>query len=128
MDQFGVAPLARVRPDDLRAVLAALLRRRLPGAARRIVGGGVVDRAAQLPQLGSPVPAPDILRCPVGLGCRGQRGNGLMCRHLGWLGTPVSISSLMLDPPQGLRVQSYAPRRQKHGLMNADGWGVGFFD
>ncbi|MBJ7384511.1 MAG: ergothioneine biosynthesis protein EgtC, partial [Mycolicibacterium sp.] len=23
---------------------------------------------------------------------------------------------------------SYAPRRQKHGLMNADGWGVGFFD
>jgi len=25
-------------------------------------------------------------------------------------------------------VQSYSPRRQKHGLMNADGWGVGFFD
>jgi gamma-glutamyl hercynylcysteine S-oxide hydrolase len=51
-----------------------------------------------------------------------------MCRHLGWLGADVTISSLMLDPPHGLRVQSYAPRRQKHGLMNADGWGVGFFD
>jgi glutamine amidotransferase len=51
-----------------------------------------------------------------------------MCRHLGWLGAEVSVSSLMLDPPSGLRVQSYAPRRQKHGLMNADGWGVGFFD
>ncbi|MDT5117072.1 MAG: gamma-glutamyl hercynylcysteine S-oxide hydrolase [Mycobacterium sp.] len=51
-----------------------------------------------------------------------------MCRHLGWLGADVSVSSLMLDPPSGLRVQSYAPRRQKHGLMNADGWGVGFFD
>lgn len=51
-----------------------------------------------------------------------------MCRHLGWLGTDVSVSSLMLDPPFGLRVQSYAPRRQKHGVMNADGWGVGFFD
>ncbi len=51
-----------------------------------------------------------------------------MCRHLGWLGTDVSVSSLVLDPPCGLRVQSYAPRRQKHGLMNADGWGVGFFD
>lgn len=51
-----------------------------------------------------------------------------MCRHLGWLGTDVSISSLVLDPPFGLRVQSYAPRRQKHGLLNADGWGVGFFD
>ena len=51
-----------------------------------------------------------------------------MCRHLGWLGSEVTISSLVLDPPHSLRVQSYAPRRQKHGLMNADGWGVGFFD
>ncbi|GFG65927.1 gamma-glutamyl-hercynylcysteine sulfoxide hydrolase [Mycobacterium kubicae] len=51
-----------------------------------------------------------------------------MCRHLGWLGAQVPVSSLMWDPPQGLRVQSYAPRRQKHGLLNADGWGVGFFD
>jgi glutamine amidotransferase len=51
-----------------------------------------------------------------------------MCRHLAWLGADISVSSLVLDPPHGLRVQSYAPRRQKHGLMNADGWGVGFFD
>ena len=51
-----------------------------------------------------------------------------MCRHLGWLGAGVTVSSLVLDPPHGLRVQSYAPRRQKHCLMNADGWGVGFFD
>lgn len=51
-----------------------------------------------------------------------------MCRHLGWLGNEVTLSSLMLEPPHSLLVQSYAPRRQKHGLMNADGWGVGFFD
>jgi len=51
-----------------------------------------------------------------------------MCRHLGWVGEPQSVASLVLDPPSGLLVQSYAPRRQKHGLMNADGWGVGFFD
>ncbi|GAA4295133.1 ergothioneine biosynthesis protein EgtC [Mycobacterium paraffinicum] len=51
-----------------------------------------------------------------------------MCRHLGWLGAGVTVSSLVLDPLYGLRVQSYAPRRQKHGLLNADGWGVGFFD
>lgn len=50
-----------------------------------------------------------------------------MCRHLGWLGAVVPVSSLVLDPPNGLLVQSYAPRRQKHGTMNADGWGVGFF-
>ena len=51
-----------------------------------------------------------------------------MCRHLGWVGEPRSIASLVLEPPSGLLVQSYAPRRQKHGLINADGWGVGFFD
>lgn len=50
-----------------------------------------------------------------------------MCRHLGWLGDPVSVASLVLEPANSLLVQSYAPRRQKHGLMNADGWGVGFF-
>lgn len=51
-----------------------------------------------------------------------------MCRHLGWLGEPVSVASLVLDPPYALLVQSYSPRRQKHGLVNADGWGVGFID
>ena len=51
-----------------------------------------------------------------------------MCRHLGWLGAPVTVGSLVLEPPNGLVVQSYSPRRQKHGLLNADGWGVGFFD
>ena len=50
-----------------------------------------------------------------------------MCRHLGWLGEPCSLASLLLDPPHGLRVQSYAPRRQKYGMVNADGWGAGFF-
>ncbi|OBH16759.1 ergothioneine biosynthesis protein EgtC [Mycolicibacter sinensis] len=51
-----------------------------------------------------------------------------MCRHLGWLGRPRSLAELTLEPPHGLLVQSYAPRRQRHGLLNADGWGAGFFD
>jgi glutamine amidotransferase len=49
-----------------------------------------------------------------------------MCRHLAWIGEPRTVSSLVLDPPFGLEHQSYAPRRQLRGLMNADGWGVGF--
>jgi glutamine amidotransferase len=57
-----------------------------------------------------------------------EERTALMCRHIGWLGEPVSVSSLVLDPPYGLVTQSYSPRRQKHGLVNADGWGVGFFD
>ena len=51
-----------------------------------------------------------------------------MCRHLGWLGRPRTLASLMLEPPSSLLVQSYAPRRQRYGTVNADGWGVGFFD
>lgn len=50
-----------------------------------------------------------------------------MCRHIAWLGTPRSLGDLLLEPDHGLLVQSYAPRRQRHGTMNADGWGVGFF-
>ncbi len=32
----------------------------------------------------------------------------------------------LLEPGHGLIVQSYAPRRQAHGRMNADGWAGGF--
>ncbi len=50
-----------------------------------------------------------------------------MCRHLAWLGSPRTLGELLLEPAHGLLVQSYAPRRQAHGRINADGWGVGFF-
>ncbi len=50
-----------------------------------------------------------------------------MCRHLAWLGAERTVASLVLDPPHGLLRQSYAPRRQLRGLLNADGWGVGFY-
>lgn len=50
-----------------------------------------------------------------------------MCRHVAWLGAPRTVASLVLDPPSGLLHQSYAPRRQKRGVVNADGWGVGFY-
>jgi glutamine amidotransferase len=50
-----------------------------------------------------------------------------MCRHLAWLGRPRTLASLVLDPPASLLVQSWAPRRQRYGTVNADGWGVGFF-
>ena len=49
-----------------------------------------------------------------------------MCRHLAWFGTPRSVSALVLEPEHGLLRQSWAPRHQQHGTLNADGWGVGF--
>src|SRR5258708_20441185 len=46
---------------------------------------------------------------------------------MAWVGPPRQLSELLLEPEHGLIVQSYAPRRQAHGRMNAGGWGAGFF-
>lgn len=50
-----------------------------------------------------------------------------MCRHLAYLGPPVSLQSLLIDPPHGLYRQSWAPRFQRYGTVNADGFGVGWY-
>ena len=50
-----------------------------------------------------------------------------MCRHLAWLGEPVTLASLVLDAPHSLLRQSFAPQHQTHGVVNADGFGVGWY-
>jgi gamma-glutamyl hercynylcysteine S-oxide hydrolase len=50
-----------------------------------------------------------------------------MCRHLAYLGPPVTLRALLTDPPHGLGTQAWAPRRQCHGTMNVDGFGVGWY-
>jgi len=50
-----------------------------------------------------------------------------MCRHLAYLGPPASLRSVLIDPPHGLYTQAWAPRRQRHGTVNADGFGVGWY-
>lgn len=50
-----------------------------------------------------------------------------MCRHLAWVGEPVTLASLVLEPPFSLLRQAYAPRHQAHGSVNADGFGVGWY-
>jgi glutamine amidotransferase len=50
-----------------------------------------------------------------------------VCRHQAWLGEPRSLGELLLAPEHGLLRQSFAPRRQRHGTVNADGWGAGFY-
>jgi glutamine amidotransferase len=34
---------------------------------------------------------------------------------------------VLIDPPHGLYRQAWAPRRQRHGTVNADGFGVGWY-
>lgn len=50
-----------------------------------------------------------------------------MCRHLAYLGPPVSLRSLLIDPPHSLYRQAWAPRRQRYGTVNADGFGIGWY-
>lgn len=50
-----------------------------------------------------------------------------MCRHLAYLGPPATLHELIVDPPHGLYRQAWAPRRQRHGTVNADGFGVGWY-
>jgi glutamine amidotransferase len=50
-----------------------------------------------------------------------------MCRHLAYLGVPVSPAELLVEPPYGLYHQSWSPRLQKYGTVNADGFGLGWF-
>lgn len=50
-----------------------------------------------------------------------------MCRHVAYVGPPVPLDALIALPPFGLEKQSYAPRRQQNGVVNADGFGVGWY-
>ncbi|MFI0421781.1 ergothioneine biosynthesis protein EgtC [Spongiactinospora sp. 9N601] len=51
-----------------------------------------------------------------------------MCRHAAWLGPSRSLAALLDEPEHGLVRQSYAPRMQRHGVINADGFGMGWYD
>ena len=50
-----------------------------------------------------------------------------MCRHLAYLGPVRPLAELLTEPPHSLFRQSWAPRRQTHGTVNADGYGIGWY-
>jgi glutamine amidotransferase len=50
-----------------------------------------------------------------------------MCRHLAYLGPRRSLRELLIDPPHSLFRQSWEPARQAYGVVNADGFGVGWY-
>ena len=50
-----------------------------------------------------------------------------MCRHLAYLGPEEPLGRLLVEPPHALYRQSWAPRRQRYGTVNADGFGVGWY-
>ncbi|MER5218166.1 ergothioneine biosynthesis protein EgtC [Streptomyces sp. NPDC002838] len=50
-----------------------------------------------------------------------------MCRHLACLGPAEALGQILIEPPHSLYRQSWAPRRQRYGTVNADGFGVGWY-
>ncbi|MFE1896723.1 ergothioneine biosynthesis protein EgtC [Streptomyces yangpuensis] len=50
-----------------------------------------------------------------------------MCRHLAYLGPEAALGRLLSEPEHSLVRQSWEPRRQQHGTVNADGFGIGWY-
>jgi glutamine amidotransferase len=50
-----------------------------------------------------------------------------MCRHLAYVGPEEPLGRLLVEPPHSLYRQSWAPRMQQHGTINADGFGVAWY-
>lgn len=51
-----------------------------------------------------------------------------MCRHMGYVGSPVTLNEVLLEPRHGLVEQAWAPRDMRGGgTVNADGFGVGWY-
>jgi ergothioneine biosynthesis protein EgtC len=51
----------------------------------------------------------------------------IMCRLLGYLGPPLTLDTLLLQPPHSLVVQAYAPKELEVARLNADGFGLGWY-
>ncbi|WP_067487856.1 ergothioneine biosynthesis protein EgtC [Actinomadura hibisca] len=49
-----------------------------------------------------------------------------MCRHFAWVGAPTNLHALVYGPGYGLVEQAKVPRWQQIGLVNKDGFGVGW--
>lgn len=51
-----------------------------------------------------------------------------MCRQMAYVGPGVTLEHLVLLPEHSLLAQSYQPRFQRRGVVNADGFGCGWYD
>jgi len=51
-----------------------------------------------------------------------------MCRFLAYLGPPMGLERLIFAPEHSLLVQAFAPREMTDGTINADGFGMAWWD
>ncbi len=51
-----------------------------------------------------------------------------MCRMAAYIGAVIRLDRFLLEPPHGLVEQAHAPRETLSATVNADGFGVGWYD
>lgn len=51
-----------------------------------------------------------------------------MCRLAAYLGPEIALNTFLLEPQHSLYVQSWEPQELKYAKLNADGFGVGWYD
>jgi ergothioneine biosynthesis protein EgtC len=51
-----------------------------------------------------------------------------MCRFVAYLGQPTPLARVISEPEHSLVVQSYRPAEMTSGVVNADGFGVGWYN
>ena len=51
-----------------------------------------------------------------------------MCRLLAYLGSSIQLDRILTKPEHSLIVQSYKPQEMTSGYLNADGFGIGWYD
>ena len=51
-----------------------------------------------------------------------------MCRLLAYLGPPIPLARFLTEPEHSLVEQAYQPREMTAGVVNADGFGVAWYD
>ncbi|MGA7802234.1 MAG: ergothioneine biosynthesis protein EgtC [Gammaproteobacteria bacterium] len=50
-----------------------------------------------------------------------------MCRMAAYLGPPIALQTLLMDPPHSLIHQAWAPQELRYAKLNADGYGFGWY-
>lgn len=51
-----------------------------------------------------------------------------MCRFATYLGPPIRLERIVSEPEHSLVIQSYQPREMTSGVVNADGFGLGWYN
>jgi len=50
----------------------------------------------------------------------------MMCRFVAYLGQAIPLARVVSEPEHSLVIQSYRPVEMTSGVVNADGFGVGW--